>query len=185
MSESSYSPALADQICARISDGPVPIKTIAEEIGVSPRTIFRWLRENPEFERMYLIARENQAEIFAEQILEIADTPQQGTKTIKTPKGEETIQGDMIEHRKLQVDTRKWLASKYKVRRFGDKLAVDGALEFSPLDPLSAFEAVRRIAFALELGKQFLDVQAVQKLLPAPGADAEPPGVPLPDAGQP
>ena len=31
----------------------------------------------------------------------------------------------MLAHRKLQVDTRKWLASKLKPKKYGDKLEVD------------------------------------------------------------
>ncbi|MQB38834.1 hypothetical protein DXT97_18810 [Agrobacterium tumefaciens] len=40
--------------------------------------------------------------------------------------------GDMIEHRRLQIDARKWMAGKLRPKVYGDKLDVDltGALDF-------------------------------------------------------
>ena len=60
-----------------------------------------------------------------DEILEIADTPQGGETTKVGPNGTETRIGDMIEHRRLQVDARKWILSKALPKTFGDKLAVD------------------------------------------------------------
>jgi hypothetical protein len=49
-----------------------------------------------------------QADALFDDINYIADTPQKGIKTITKAGVVETIEGDMIEHRKLQVDARKW-----------------------------------------------------------------------------
>ncbi len=44
-----------------------------------------------------------------DEIIEIADTPQLGTKKVIKPDGSvETTEGDMIEHRRLRIDARKW-----------------------------------------------------------------------------
>lgn len=68
----------------------------------------------------------------AEDILDIADTPQIGAVTKTKPDGSvETREGDMIEHRRLQVDARKWLASKLKPKKYGDRVDLtnsDGSL---------------------------------------------------------
>ena len=54
-------------------------------------------------------------------MMEIADTPQPGIKRKTLPDGSvETLEGDMIDHRRLQVDTRKWALARMFPKRFGD-----------------------------------------------------------------
>lgn len=56
----------------------------------------------------------------------IADTPLEGEKTEEgsTEKGSfsKTIRGDMIEHRRLQVDTRKWALARMFPKKYGDRI---------------------------------------------------------------
>ena len=85
-------------------------------------TIFSWMASREDFLNKYARAREAQADKLAEEIVMIADTPVNGIKTKTNDKGEiETIEGDMIEHRRLQVDARKWYASKLAPKKYGDK----------------------------------------------------------------
>lgn len=93
---------------------------------------------------MYARARDDQADTLADQIIDIADTPLQGVKTKTDANGKviETTEGDMIEHRRLQVDARKWIAAKLKPRRYGERLntehtGLDGGpiiIKAEPLD---------------------------------------------------
>ena len=85
-------------------------------------TVFRWLDAHEQFREHYARARDCQADTLADEILQIADTPMPGVKTKITEKGTETIEGDMIEHRRLQVDTRKWIASKLKPKKYSDRV---------------------------------------------------------------
>jgi hypothetical protein len=64
--------------------------------------------------------------MLAEQVLEIADTPAVGIKTEADEDGVVTkvTTGDMIEHRRLQVDTRKWLLSKLRPEKYGDRQTI-------------------------------------------------------------
>lgn len=95
-------------------------------------TVFAWMRRFPEFLKQYARAKEESADAMAEDILDIADTPQIGAVTKTKPDGSvETREGDMIEHRRLQVDARKWLASKLKPKKYGDRVDLtnsDGSL---------------------------------------------------------
>lgn len=68
-------------------------------------TVFRWLRTKPDFCEQYTRAKEESAEALSEDMLEIADD--------KT--------GDPTRDR-LRVDTRKWLASKLKPKKYGEKV---------------------------------------------------------------
>lgn len=72
---------------------------------------------------MYARAREDQADTLADQIIQIADTPMLGVKTKTDDEGNvETTEGDMIEHRRLQVDARKWIAAKLKPKKYADRV---------------------------------------------------------------
>lgn len=90
------------------------------------------MRRFPDFLKQYARAKEESADAMAEDILDIADTPRIGTVTKTKPDGSvETREGDMIEHRRLQVDARKWLASKLKPKKYGDRVDLtnsDGSL---------------------------------------------------------
>lgn len=116
---SDYSPEIALEICEKLADG-MSLRAICRDEGMpSKGTIFRWLEANPSFQDQYARARDVQADSLADDIIDIADTPLMGVKT--ETKGDEvkTIEGDMIEHRRLQVDARKWVAAKLKPKKYG------------------------------------------------------------------
>ena len=75
----------------------------------NPRSVYRWIREFPEFSLNYAYAKEDQADYMAEDILNIADS----------------ADSDNVQVARLQIDTRKWTASKFKQKRYGDKLQTD------------------------------------------------------------
>ena len=96
-------------------------------------TIFRWLlaEEHKDFSNQYRRARDIQADVLFDEIHQIADTPQKGTKTVRRGEGDnstvETTEADMIEHRRLQIDACKWLIGKMAPKKYGDKQQVEHA----------------------------------------------------------
>lgn len=63
----------------------------------------------------------------AEEILYISDNTEEGETIVEKLDKDgnaytETRTGDMLGHRKLQIDTRKFLMAKMKPKRYGDKL---------------------------------------------------------------
>jgi hypothetical protein len=65
----------------------------------------------------------------AEEVKDISDTPQRGKKVVHTTdeNGETTTaetHEDMLGHRRLQTDTRKWLLSKCLPKIYGDRTTV-------------------------------------------------------------
>ncbi len=86
--------------------------------------MFRWLYRNELFCDQYARARQFWAEYQFERMMEIADTPQVGIKTKTTDKGVETIEGDMVDHRRLQVDTRKWALARMFPKKFSDSTRI-------------------------------------------------------------
>ncbi len=131
---SSYSLKAADTICERLAEGNSLNSICVSDDMPHKATVFRWLSSHDEFRDQYARAREAQADVLFDEILDIANTPIEGTKTKLDKDGEvvEIFKGDMIEHRRLQIDARKWMAGKLRPKVYGDKLDVDltGALDF-------------------------------------------------------
>jgi hypothetical protein len=101
-----FTPELGDRICAEVMAGNPLVRICAADDMPHPATVYRWFRENKSFCDNYARAKEDQADYFVEDILQIAD--------IATPED--------IQVARLRVDTRKWAASKYKPKKYGDKI---------------------------------------------------------------
>lgn len=105
--KSVYSEAVASEICERIARGDsLPVVCAAEGMpGLT--TVYRWLGENELFRDLYARAREDQADTMADQIVQIADTEEDAAKA------------------RVRIDARKWVASKLKPRKYGEKLDIE------------------------------------------------------------
>ena len=110
---STYTPEVAALICERTADGE-SLRQICRTEGMPSRTaVWKWLDTFPEFNAQYAHAREAQADSHADDITAIAD--------------DESIPSDS---RRIRVDARKWIASKLKPRRYGERQEIEhkGAL---------------------------------------------------------
>lgn len=119
----TYTKDLGLKICENIAKGQ-SIRTIVKSKTMpSSSTIFRWLldEDKKEFWEQYERARNIQAELLFEEILEIADTPEEGVTVIEKEDSTEERKGDMLGHRRLKIDARKWYLSKVLPKKFGDK----------------------------------------------------------------
>ena len=68
-----------------------------------------------------------------QECLDIADTTQIGQIVTQKPDGSEEVKSmDMIEHRKLRIETRLKLLAKWNPKKYGERLALAGDKE-SPL----------------------------------------------------
>ncbi len=103
-----YSPELAERIFEAIRSGRT-INEIAGREGFPSRgTLYNWMRGNEEFLNGIARAREDSADAFAEQALDKADDAS----------GDDG--NDSVQRSRLQVDIRRWLASKFAPHRYGD-----------------------------------------------------------------
>jgi hypothetical protein len=87
-------------------------------------------------------------DFWAEDIIDISDTQVEGERVVSKATGEEVTTEDMLGHRKLQVDSRKWLLSKLAPKKYGDKLQHGGAEDLPPIQSnviLSPDEAYKRL----------------------------------------
>ena len=131
---SLYDPEIAARLCERLALGE-PLVKIAPDLGIGISTVYRWQLDNPEFRQAYARAREDQADTFADEIVQIADDA--SNDTMVDEDGHEYTSHENIQRSKLRVDTRKWVAAKLKPKVYSDRQQVEhsGAIETTTTDP--------------------------------------------------
>lgn len=144
--KSKFNQEDGDTICAALAEGH-SLLSICEAMGIPYTTAKRWETDIPEHAANVARAREMGCHALAEQALQIADTPHLGViRTTKPDGGVEERFEDMTSHRKLQIDTRKWLLSRWLPKVYGDKLAVGGADDLPPIKTMGDDQLQARIA---------------------------------------
>lgn len=142
---STFDPQDAETIYEALSEGR-SLLSICEAMGISHSTARKWEQDFPEHAASSARARELGCHYLAEQCLQIADTPLMGEeRTLKADGGMEVREGDMLQHRKLQIDTRMRLIGKWAPKLYGEKLAVGGADDLPPIRTVSDTELMARI----------------------------------------
>lgn len=136
--------------CTRVG---VTTRAFYEYINLQAGSLQRWKKEvKPKTEdelkekstkeanlrrNEYARACEARADIYFDQILEIADTPLKATTketTTKMYKGKpvnEVVvkEGDAIDHRRLQIDARKWMLGKMNPKKYGNQVQINGGID--------------------------------------------------------
>lgn len=123
MATLTYEPDKGIEFCERLSTSEFGMETVCRELGLVPRTVWRWLSKVPEFWDMYTKARDFQTELMYDEISRIAYLP-------LTHNGEAVEDGGclldagmamaVIQQRKLIIDALKFKLAKLQPKRFGD-----------------------------------------------------------------
>lgn len=150
---SKYTTDLGLAFCARVAVSSKSLGKLCLEEGMpSYTTVMRWRMEEPEFDAMYARAKDDQTDHLAEECLDISNTPEIGEKiTSSLKEGIKVTREDMLGHRNLKIETRQWLVSKLRPRKYGNKVAIagdpDNPLLIGDADSMSD-EALAKIAAA-------------------------------------
>jgi hypothetical protein len=115
-----YSEDAAIEICSRIASGEALTRVCQDKHLPGIDTVYKWIGENPIFAEHYTRARADQADTIADEIMLIADTEPDPNRA------------------KVRIDARKWIASKLKPQRYGEKLDISGEIS-------NKITAIRRI----------------------------------------
>lgn len=102
----TFSQEVFDEICEQIADGKSLRDICKSDNMPNKSTVFRWLAQDEKLRDQYALAREEQGESHADEIVAIADKA--------TPED--------VQVAKLRIDARKWTASKLTPKKYGDKL---------------------------------------------------------------
>lgn len=123
-----YNSEIADLICDIISNSNKSLATVCkdERIKLAPSTVYNWLNNNKEFLEKYARAKDCQADFLAEEIIEIADDNSNDIIISVNSEGEqiEKENHEFISRSRVRIDARKWVASKLKPKKYGEKLDV-------------------------------------------------------------
>lgn len=118
--------AKADEVLRLMVDEGMSTTSACKQVGLGWKLFSEWCEEAPGHSERYTRARAQLLERMAEEIHQIADTPVEGvTITTKADGGVEEKRADMIEHRRLQIESRKWLLAKLMPKKYGDKQHIE------------------------------------------------------------
>lgn len=107
-------------ILERVADGEA-VSVVCRDKGMPSRKAFyAWVLEDEILRSKYEAALQMRGELFAEQIVDIAD-------------GSEGCEAEEVSSAKLRVDARKWVVSKLLPKRYGDRTTLAGDPD-SPLE---------------------------------------------------
>lgn len=110
-----YTKQMGDFICELVATHSIGLPTLCKMYPEIPadKTIQRWRNRVDEFRLNYACAKLKQADLLAEECLEIADNSTS-----------ESFCAD-----RLRIDTRKWLASKLLPKQYGDRVVLEQKTE--------------------------------------------------------
>lgn len=119
--------AKADEVLRLMVDEGMSTTSACKQVGLGWKLFSEWCEEAPGHSERYTRARAQLLERMAEEIHQIADTPVEGV-TITTKPGVDGVEekrADMIEHRRLQIESRKWLLARLMPKKYGDKQHIE------------------------------------------------------------
>lgn len=117
----TYTEKIANQICARISEGE-PLRVICREKGMPAwRTVYGWMESNPDFAARFAHARELGFDAIAEDTIEMIDEQPERTETQFGSK----VDPGHVQWQKNRVEQRLKLLAKWSPTKYGDRQAID------------------------------------------------------------
>ena len=120
------------EVLDRLADGEL-LSEIADDIGASRPTLFRWLHETPELSDVYARARADGLLARGERLSKKA-----ARSVTRLPSG--GLDAAEVAQLRLEVDTDKWLLARLLSKVFGDKTqtefsgSVGVTIQASPTD---------------------------------------------------
>ena len=103
----TFTQEVADEICERLAHGETLRKIVLDEHMPAQKSIYRWLESNDSFRQQYTQARAEQADYYAEMIID------------------ESFGAHDAAIGRLRMDALKWAASKIAPKKYGDKIELE------------------------------------------------------------
>ena len=132
-----YTPELASKICEQLAEGK-SLRTVCLADDMPDKsTVFNWFRKFPEFVDQYARAKEESAEAHNELLLDLGDEAISLSQEVD-PKSSSAV----VQAVKLKADNLKWVMSKMKPKKYGDKVDVTSDVKVLPT-PIFSLDAIR------------------------------------------
>lgn len=117
-----YSDEARQALLSRLESGETLNSICKEKDQPSIKTVMEWVALDAEWGEKYARARSAGLDAMADQILEIADDGSRDYSGFRDD-GSPIVDQDHIQRSKLRVDSRRWLLSKLRPEKYGDRLA--------------------------------------------------------------
>lgn len=126
----TFNEDVAAKLCGYLAMGE-SLRKVCRRAGMpAPSTVFLWMREHESFSKQYARAKEEAADMFIEDIIEIADNAKKDkipVYEVDNETGDKTLTGykeskNSVRRAQVQIESRKWLAMKLKPKKYGEKL---------------------------------------------------------------
>jgi len=118
-----------DNICINVIEKRISFNQAVKDSNISLVTFYKTLLLSDANKELYNYAREIRADVLFEEIIEISDQTENGETIEESDRGIKRMTGDMIRHRQLKVDARKWVVSKMLPKKYGDKIDITSGNE--------------------------------------------------------
>ena len=121
----TYNKDIAALICERVATHAVGLERLCKMYDDMPdkTTVNLWRYKHPEFSASYAKAKLVQADLLAEEMMDIADDSARDTRLDSD--GNELINSEFVARSRLKIDTRKFLAMKLLPKQYGNHAAED------------------------------------------------------------
>jgi hypothetical protein len=138
-----YTQDLADKICAELSLGKSLRSVARQDWCPDTVTIFKWFRTHPEFLTQYTLAKEESADLVFDDVSDITDQEPERDDNGK-------IDPAWVNLQRLKVDARKWVASKLKPKKYGERVEHTGEGQSITLNLVSGVPEPKTIEASVE-----------------------------------
>ena len=138
-----FTKELADKVCHKVSTCTDGIRKICRENPDLPghTVIFEWRLNNTSFAEQYATAKRVQAELLAEEIIDISDESAQDSEI--TENGVR-YNFEYAARSRLRIDTRKWVAAKLLPKIYGERVINDTNVTFTHEQRQKELQALKK-----------------------------------------
>lgn len=120
-------PASLDEFMAHIASGGHMAGWCGAR-GIGYTTMLGFVNSDPRRAEMYARAREDRADVLADEIVAISDEDTLEIKELAPGVQVAVFDKTAVARNRLRVDARKWVAAKLRPRVYGDKLEVESTV---------------------------------------------------------
>lgn len=121
-----YNDQVASRLLAEIADGKSVASLCKQDWAPSRQTFYQWIHKHRAFADSYAKAKDDCAESLADEIIDIADDGTNDWMDNNDPENPGyRLNGEHYQRSRLRIDTRKWVASKLKPKKYGEKTEVE------------------------------------------------------------
>jgi hypothetical protein len=105
---STFSEVEANHLCEWIQSGK-SLNSWSQATGRAVWTVYSWMRQRPDFAQRYAAAHDDRADTLVDEMVALADSLPDSAPL------------ELVQVRKLQIDTRRWLAERLRPKKYGQQ----------------------------------------------------------------